>query len=143
MIVLKKAGVLVDRDDVERLTADFQRNQCARLPGLLESSLATYVAQRLEQGPWTDMVHKDISLELISMDHPAVNLLHLAMNSTAFLNAMREVSGCDAISWFGGRVYRMIPNCAHYDDWHTDTLGDRVVGLSLNLSSNLYSGGVF
>ena len=42
-----------------------------------------------------------------------------------------------------GRVYRMIPGSGHYDSWHSDMIGHRMIGMSINLSPEPYSGGVF
>src|SRR5207237_8656272 len=39
--------------------------------------------------------------------------------------------------------YRMTPNSSHHDAWHTDNTDGRLVAMSLNLSPQVYEGGVF
>jgi hypothetical protein len=66
----------------------------------------------------------------------------LLFNSTALFRLIEELTGCPAIGNFQGRIYMMRPDAGHYDTWHTDNDGNRLVGLSCNLSAG-YSGGVF
>ena len=60
-------------------------------------------------------------------------------------NAVRTITGCDEITWFGGRIYSLIPGTDHYDTWHNDVVDYevRLVGMSINLSPKGYEGGVF
>jgi hypothetical protein len=39
-------------------------------------------------------------------------------------------------------VYRVAPGYGHYDSWHDDIVGDRMVAMSVNLSTEIYSGGL-
>jgi hypothetical protein len=144
MIQLRKSGVLVDSRDVERLNAEFRAKHCVLLPKLLEPALLDLLLSRLERGQWCERLHKGIGAEVVLDDLLAVNVLHLVANSLRFLDAVRNITGCAQITWFGGRVYRFIPNSGHYDSWHTDAAtDDRLVGMSLNLSPKSYKGGLF
>lgn len=116
-----------------------------RLPGLLASQLLEVVLDRFALGAWIDNDHVEeyegIGREVILRDAVAFNLLHLVTNTPEFLGLVREMTGCDAITRFEGRVYRMIPGTDHYDSWHSDALGGRLVGMSLNLGVRPCVGG--
>jgi hypothetical protein len=110
----------------------------------LNLPLLDFVLSRLEQGQWCERLHKGIGAEVVLDDLSALNVLHFAANASSFLDAVRKITGCAQITWFGGRVYRFIPNSGHYDSWHTDAAtDDRLVGMSLNLSPKSYKGGLF
>jgi hypothetical protein len=143
MIQLRKSRVVVDSQDVERLNVEFQEKYCVLLPKLLEPALLDVLLSRLEQGEWCEKVHEGIGTEVILDDLLAVNVLHFVANSPSFLDAVRNITECAQITWFGGRVYRFVPNSGHYDSWHNDAIDDRLVGMSLNLSPKSYKGGLF
>jgi len=69
--------------------------------------------------------------------------LHLIANASVLLEAVHEITACGPFTWFGGRVYRMLPNSDHHDSWHDDAMDGRLVGLSVNLSERRYLGGLF
>ena len=41
-----------------------------------------------------------------------------------------------------GALYRMHASDEHYDSWHHDCAHSRMIAVSINLSSDVYSGGV-
>jgi hypothetical protein len=143
MIQLKRFGSVLDFGDVEQLRLEFREKHCVLLPMLLEPSLLDFLLQRLSQAQWRDMKHEGIGTEVVSDDPPALSLLHFLANRPAFLDAVGQISGCGGVTWFGGRVYRFIPNSGHHDSWHDDNMEGRQVGMSINLSERGYDGGVF
>jgi hypothetical protein len=63
------------------------------------------------------------------------------MNDEKLFQFIEDITGCDRINCFEGRVYRVNPNEGHHDSWHNDIGEGRLVGMSLNLSREVYSGG--
>ena len=145
MITLKTREVVADRQDVERLRGEFQERNCVLLTGLLDASLLALLQPLIDNGLWCDKTHGDIAKEVVLHDERALSLLHFAINSPVFLDAARTMTGCDEITWFGGRIYSLIPGTDHYDSWHDDVVDFeiRLVGMSINLSPKGYDGGVF
>lgn len=68
--------------------------------------------------------------------------LEFLWNAPALSAAIDRIAGCGPIGCFEGRVYRMLPSHGHYDSWHSDVGEDRVVAMSVNLSTDCYEGGV-
>lgn len=128
---------------VDVLRAEFQTTHTARLSGLLGPELVHAVDEGLHRGTWIDHEHEGLGREVILDDKRTIALLHFVANTPVFLGLVREITGCDAITRFEGRVYRMMPGSDHYDSWHHDALAHRVVGMSLNLGSKPYAGGTF
>jgi len=63
------------------------------------------------------------------------------VNDKKLFQIIQTVTRCDQIGCFQGRVYRLNPGGGHHDSWHNDIGEDRLVGMSINLSSDVYSGG--
>jgi len=143
MITLRARDVVIDSVETQRLKNEFQSRHCVLLHGLLDGPLLQLLRPRIENGTWTDYKHEAIGKEVILDDDYALNLLHFAVNAPAFLDAIRSISGCDQISRFHGRIFRMNPGPDHYDSWHDDMGDGRLAGMSINLSFEAYEGGQF
>ncbi len=83
---------------------------------------------------------------LTSRDTSGANVLHFLLNNAEVLKRVAAVTGCGEITEFRfGAIYRMLPKDGHQLSWHDD-LNDkenRQVGLSLNLSAEVFDGGAF
>lgn len=58
------------------------------------------------------------------------------------LSFVEAMTGCGHIGSFAGRVYRLAPEVGNYDSWHDDLGANRLVAMSVNLSTEPYSGGL-
>lgn len=143
MIQLTHTGLTVDGQGLGALRAEFSAVHCVRLPQLLAPSLLRFVQQRLEQGRWQTKSYPDVGEEYSLDDLPGLNLLHFVANLPDFRNLIQEITGCSPLRRFEGRIYRMTAAAGHYDHWHDDTVGSRLVGMSLNLSPRPFRGGLF
>jgi hypothetical protein len=142
MIQLRRAGLVADREDVERLRIQFAEMHWVRLTSLLEQQLLSRVLSDIEQGNWRESGAARFYSESNLEPGPALSLLKFVTNSPKFLEVISEITGCDSLNWFDGRVYRMQSNAGHKDEWHNDTGKNRQVAMSLNLSPRGYGGGV-
>ncbi len=144
-IQLGKAGLVVDREDVARLRREFEKTHWVRLSSLLDPQLLSLVLSYIEQGQWREnVVSGNISYsEYLLETGAAVNLLMLVSNGSRFLETISEIAGCNSLTLFEGRVYRMEPNVIHGKKWHSDVVDGRLIGMSVNLSPQGYRGGLF
>jgi hypothetical protein len=145
VIQLTKSGTAGTADPAE-LARQFERSHVFRMPRLLHSELMQLISSRLECCAWTTRDDGAIAREDLPADAAPAGVLHLATNTPEFLSLIRRITRCEQIKWFGGRVYRMSPAADHFDSWHADigiSHGNRLVGMSINLSPRPYQGGVF
>jgi hypothetical protein len=138
--------------EIERLRAEFERQHCVKLPRLLGEELFEEVVERVAQAEFAPLLHKDFQSDAsgsedagfveasMKQESPAFALLLFLMNDPHLFELVQRVTGCDPIGRFDGRVYRMDPSA--YSGWHDDIGDDRMVAMSLNLSSEPYAGGV-
>jgi hypothetical protein len=142
LIILGARSVAADMGAGARLSGVFRRHHCVALPGLLDASLLEQLRPRLANGPWREKLHAGVGAEAVLDDSRALGLLQLAANTPALIEAVRTITGCAAIGYFHGRVYRLTPGAGHHDSWHDDVLAGRRVGMSINLGE-AHEGGVF
>jgi hypothetical protein len=75
-------------------------------------------------------------------DNIGFHLLHFLANDPKLFHLMQQITGCGRIGCFSGRVYRMVAGHDYNLAWHSD-LPHRLIGMSINLSTEAYSGGIF
>ncbi len=144
MVQLTKAG-LIGTADLRELAREFEQSHTFRLSRLLHPELMHMISSRLQECTWISHDDGDIAREMLPSDLAPASVLNFAANTAEFLNLIRCITGCP-ISSFAGRVYRMAPDANHYDSWHGDigkNTDNRMLGMSINLDSRLYTGGIF
>ena len=126
------------------LRDQFERRHYFVLPGLLESELLDLIQRQIDRGEFRERVHEriDSNKELCLTESAAFGALLFLMNDEKLFQLIQDITQCARIDCFEGRVYRVNPGDGHHDSWHNDIGEGRVVGMSLNLSREVYSGGV-
>ena len=147
MLQLTRSG-LEPGADLEALSGKFAESHAIHLPGLLHPDLMTTIWRETDKGTWTGIEHVEIGRELLLERGVAFAVLHFVVNSPEFIQTVKLITRCSSISIFEGRVYRKMPQADHYDCWHSDAVEDaanepRLAGMSINLGSVPYAGGVF
>ena len=146
MLQLTRNG-LVLHGQLDVLRERFITNHCVVLEKLLEPALLEKLQRQIEQAPWRSTTYGNVGTELTLDDPVTVHILLFLLNRAEFLDAIRIITGCEEISDFHGRVYRLAAGPQSQLSWHTDIDPEpqeqRHVGLSINLSTDVYGGGTF
>lgn len=149
MIQIRQHDVVTDLAALEQIRATFSSQHCvllrqfvnpallARLLPLVASTPAREINNGIANG---QAIGRERCLERGSIAIRAFNLL---FNNPAVFSLVEQITGSPRIGNFRGRIYMMEPGSGHYDSWHGDNDGNRLIGLSLNLSTDAYSGGAF
>ena len=126
------------------LRDQFERRHYFLLPGLLETELLDLIQRQIDRGEFRERVHEriDSNKELCLTESAAFGALLFLMNDEKLFQLIQDITQCARIDCFEGRVYRVNPGDGHHDSWHNDIGEGRVVGMSLNLSREVFSGGV-
>src|SRR5262249_12400912 len=147
-----QTGVVVAHTEcLAALREEFARQHCVILPRLLEPCLLESVRRQLTVATFRLTSHFDVAGEREFAKDLTVNgmalvvhLFHMLLNSLPLFQAIQQITRCAAIGSFAGRIYRTLPDSDHHLSWHDDnTTGNHLIGLSINLSPETYSGGVF
>jgi hypothetical protein len=145
VIQLTRSGPVISpaARHLDRLRTQFDGEHCIRLPAFIDAELLRFIQKHFEHARFDIYVHKNIGVELSLAENVALSLLLFLSNDPKLFDVIRQITGCDRIGCFVGRVYRMAPGAGHYDSWHDDTLEHRLIGMSVNLGAHSYDGGIF
>jgi len=128
---------------LDALRAEFDHSHCIRLQRFVAPGLLDVLQRHIDRAEFYDRVHDGIGLELCMVDNAIALELHLLTNRPDLFRFVERITGCARIGSFEGRVYRMKPGGGHYDSWHGDVGDERMIGMSINLSREVFSGGLF
>lgn len=146
---IKPHGVDIDTAKIDEAKENFAERECVLLSQILEPELLARLIMQIPNAPAQSRSHgkskgKIIGNEVcVERDAIVTRALTLLLNKPELLRLIEQVTECRSISRFLGRIYMMRPNSADYDSWHSDNDGNRMIGISLNLSGGFYSGGDF
>ena len=132
-------------DHLERLHADFEKQCCALLGNLIEPELLETIQTGIDAAEFIPYTHQGAGVvpppEDLRMTHNRASaLLQFLANDPAFLKAVSVITGV-SVAGFSGNVRRFVPG-RHFDTWHNDLAGGRLAAMSLNLSREVFQGGV-
>lgn len=148
MVHITPHGVIADDEHIACLHEAFAQQSCVMLPRLLAPSLLQHMLQRLATASFIPKVECDArgtfgQVMLLPVDDPTLFLLHLLLNKPALFRIIERITGCPTIGNFLGRMHRSYPTAQHHIDWHDDHADTRLIGLTLNFSTEEYAGGAF
>jgi hypothetical protein len=88
------------------------------------------------------VVNRETGVELRPIDCTAYLATELLLNTPKLFRAIEQITGCDPIACFSGRIYRRPANRIYFNRWHTDITDEgRMIALSINLNAEPYEGG--
>ncbi len=142
---------IINQDNLDKLKKIFEKEHVIVLQDLLAPSLRGFIEMQFQKADYLKKTHvgkenyiigEEFVLNKQSMLY---SMFLLLMNTNEYLDAIRYITGLDNIKSFSGRIYKLDASDDCFDNWHNDIVSKegRLVGLSLNLSSNSYEGGHF
>ena len=149
MIQITQKKVKADNEhEIKDLRQEYRRRKCVQLPNLIEDSLLRQFVDKLEKTDFLPKTEGNPGDEFgqvlfVPSTQPALFLFQLLMNNPEFFRIIEEITGCSPIGNFFGRIHRSSPGSEHQIAWHGDNTDHRMVGLTVNLSVDTFSGGTF
>ena len=143
-IQITKTGTvcLGSKKDLEEIKTRLSDELYIKLPNFLSPELLKSIQQNIESAEYYTLDHGDAGLDLRMVNNSTHDLLHRLVNDRKFLDLFEKITDRKKIKYFTGRIYKMTPGQGHYDKWHTDISWHRILTLSINLSTDIYSGGI-
>ena len=136
---------------LDRWRTEFAEKHCIVLPQLIEPALWRRLWHQIENSTFERKAYartregEEFAIEVtIHQRSMATHMLQMLFNHSKLFEMIRQITDCPPIGGFNGRIYRMLPGTDHHLDWHTDThTRNYLVGISINLGPEPYSGGLF
>jgi len=141
---ITRNGVAVSQsaEDKARMRELFDRQHSLRLEAFFEPDLCGELVARIAEAEFEELRHDHIGVELHLADRVTSAWLNLLVNDPGVYRLVEEITGCDMIASFFGRVYKLTPDPGHYDSWHDDLAPHRMIAMSVNFSTDPYEGGL-
>jgi hypothetical protein len=151
MIEISQKGLEIkDPERISELKKEFGEKKCIVLTQLLDKNLIEKILLNVEKAQFHQKEHVDGTKKVFGTDlsiqarNLALHQVHLLLNNSMLFRLIEQITLCRPINGFAGRIYRNMPGTGHKLDWHDDTEDKtRIIALSMNLSREKYSGGVF
>jgi hypothetical protein len=147
MIQLSLTGFRAELSPAGRtaIQAEFAEFHTFQVREFLDPGFLAFVLERLRPQDFIPRPHGKIGNELAvdTQTNIGVHSLQLRMNDKHLAAFMEEITGIHPLKHFEGRVYRMMPGPEYFDSWHDDFSDGRRLGVSINLSTAPYRGGMF
>jgi len=143
LIQVTKAGAQVSGSEAELnfLRSEFERQHWLLLPDFLDAPLLDLIQRKLGETEYR-VVDRETGVELRPIDCTAYLATELLLNSPKLFRAIEQLTGCDTVACFSGRIYRRPPSSDYFNRWHTDLADDgRMIALTINLTPEPYRGG--
>jgi 2OG-Fe(II) oxygenase superfamily len=149
MFQITPQTVIVDDAKLASVRTEFAERHCVLMQRALSPAVLTRLLPLVGDAPIREtlpgkavgkIIARELCVEPGSLVAQAFTLL---FNNSILFRLVETLTGCPAIGNFQGRIYMMRPEAGHYDTWHSDNDGNRLIGLSCNLSMDIYSGGTF
>jgi hypothetical protein len=139
-----------DTSEIAAMQSEFEEYDCLVLPQLIEPAFAGQISKRLNPGDFYSKSHVGYGQKVFSSDITlrenqfSLHVLHFVLNNPVLFRIIQGITGCQTVASFGGRIYSIFSGEGHHLEWHDDTeTRERLVGISINLSPESYTGGVF
>ncbi len=148
MIQIKQSGKVVT-DGIDQLRSEFARQSCVLLPQLIEASLFQELIEKVAVARLVTKVEHDDGDEefgrvlFVPSTEPALFVFHFLMNNPGLFQVVQNMTECLPIGNFVGRIHSSVCGADHQIGWHGDNTDNRLLGLTIDLSSSAYEGGVF
>lgn len=152
MLQITGTGKLIfNPEHLPHMHEQFRQEQLLKLPGFIETSILKRIMSHIEAAQFStgSSAHaktaRELSREITAdMNNTAFQLLIMLLNNSDLFRIIEQITDSQKIRSFIGRISRMLPNSDHHISWHDDSGNShRLVGISINLNAEPYSGAVF
>ena len=150
MQITQTGFILPDQKKLNQYREEFRKNNCIYIPELIEKKILAKTLIHIKNAEFYENTHLSQKGNVFAKDETIVNnsialhQIHFLMNNPTLFSVIRHISDCGEIKGFSGRIYRNSPNSSHHLDWHDDKqVANRLLGVSINLSKDVYEGGNF
>ncbi|MBI3591532.1 MAG: PqqD family peptide modification chaperone [Candidatus Melainabacteria bacterium] len=128
--------------DLASLKKEFNKSHCILLPKFIQHDLLKSIQDEIELSKFSRKIYKGLDEELCLRNNKLTGLLFFMLSQQKLFHIIKEITECKNIEGFTGRVYRFMPGIKQANYWHDDDAENRLIAVSINLSTGVYSGGV-
>ena len=148
-IRVTQTGVEIADEEIPRMRDEFIGTGIVMLPGFLSSAVLSPLMKNLETAAYEERHEEAVTgrrfgttLKIPPTD-PVISSFLFVLNREPLFQVVQQITRCEPLGNFVGRIHRTSPDGERQIDWHDDVYDSRTVGLNINLSRESFSGGSF
>ena len=129
--------------DLDLMRRCMDQQHFMQLKQFIHPSLLSLIIPHLNQATFLPAHPKSVGSELLMEPNIAADTLSFLFNDDKLHEIVKQITGCNSVGHFQGRIFKLVSNPDHVFDWHDDMHDpDRLIAMSINLSSKKYRGGL-
>lgn len=137
-----------DSNQLAHLREEFSEKHCVLIRQFLEPALLEYILRQISKSRFVTKLEMNDDDEFgkvlfIPTDEPSLFVFNMIMNNQKLFRTVEEITGCQPIGNFFGRIHSSEPDSNHHIAWHGDNTDTRLLGVTVNLGTETFSGGLF
>lgn len=143
LLRITKSGPIITGSDTdfELQRKNYEQRHWLLLRNFLDQALLELIQEKLAETEFC-VIDRETGVEMRPIDCTSYLATELLLNTPQLFRAIEQLTGCERIACFSGRIYRRLPNSDYFNRWHTDITDEgRLIALSINLSEQPYTGG--
>lgn len=143
LMQITRTGAIVTAsgEELAALRNAFVEQHWLLLPKFIDLPLFDLIQNKLRETEYC-VVNRETGVELRPIDCTSYLATELLLNSPKLFRAIEQITGCERIACFSGRVYRRPASSTYINRWHTDITDEgRMIALSINLNAEPFEGG--
>jgi hypothetical protein len=139
-------NTFIDETRIESYRDEYIDTNCIFLPGFLPQATLNMLLKKLADIRFQTKFEMDDrnkfgKLLLVPQNDPLLFIFQMLINNTALFSALEEITGCEPIGNFMGRIHRSEEGEQHGIEWHGDNSDNRLLAMTLGLGTRDYTGG--
>jgi hypothetical protein len=143
LLQIAKSGAIIrsSGEDFAALRNAFAEQHWLLLPSFVDLPLLDLIQKKLGETEYC-VVDRETGVELRPIDCTSYLAAELLLNTPKLFRAIEQITGCEQIACFSGRIYRRPASSTYVNRWHNDITDEgRMIALSINLNAEPYEGG--
>ena len=133
-------------EDLKHLCTQFNQRHCILLKNFIEPGLLEIIQHKINQSEFYEKKYKVDDEKVVDykpLDKTINSLLRFLINDKKLFKLIEKITDGPRIGSFNGVTLRMTKDYGNHVTWHNDMGNNRLIGISINLSTDIYSGGIF
>ena len=148
IIQITKSGTKFSgsEQELQQMHNKFKQDHCIMLQKFLEPGLLHFIQQKITESGFYEKKYKVDDEKVVDYkprDKTINSLLRFLINDKKLFKLIEKITDGPQIGSFNGVTLRMTQDYGNHVTWHNDMGNNRLIGISINLSTDIYSGGIF
>lgn len=139
-------NIFINSNNIQYYQEEYAKTGSFLLSGFLHAGALNNILRKLKEVRFEtkfeiDEQNKFGKTLFVPQNNPVLFIFQLLLNNIELFSVLQNITGCDNIGNFVGRIHRSEEGGQHGIEWHGDNSDNRLLAMTLGLDTCDYSGG--